>query len=59
MHKYTTIHVSQKWENLRAALALHCAFYNFCRIRGSIKQTPAMASGLASRPWTMAELLAA
>ena len=50
---------SKKMENLRAALALHFAFYNFCRRHTSIKQTPAMASRLASRPWMMAELLTA
>lgn len=49
---------SKKWENLRAALALHFAFYNFCRVHGTIRQTPAMASGIANRIWTMRDLLA-
>jgi IS1 family transposase/transposase-like protein len=49
---------SKKWENLRAALALHFAYYNFCRVHSTIRQTPAMASGIAARPWEMAELLA-
>jgi transposase-like protein/IS1 family transposase len=49
---------SKKWENLRAALALHFAYYNFCRIHSSIRATPAMAAGLAVSRWTLAELLA-
>ena len=49
---------SKKWENLRAALALHFAYYNFCRVHSSIKATPAMAAGLAAGKWTLAQLLA-
>ena len=50
---------SKKWGNLKAALALHFAFYNFCRGHKTLKgATPAMASGLADRPFTLAELLA-
>lgn len=48
---------SKKWENLNAALALHFAYYNFCRVHRSIKATPAMKSGLTDRVWTMRELL--
>jgi hypothetical protein len=36
---------SKKWENLKAAYALHFAHYNFCRIHSSIKCTPAMEAG--------------
>jgi transposase-like protein/IS1 family transposase len=51
---------SKKWENLKAALALFFAYYNFCRKHSSInKQTPAMASGLTDHVWTIQELLAA
>jgi len=49
---------SKKWENLRAALALHFAYYNFCRVHSTIKATPAMAAGLAAARLTLAELLA-
>ncbi len=49
---------SKKWENLKAALALHFAYYNFCRVHSTIKATPAMAAGLAEGRWTLAELLA-
>jgi hypothetical protein len=36
---------SKKLDNLIAALALHFAHYNFCRIHGSLRITPAMAAG--------------
>ncbi len=49
---------SKKWENLCAALALHFAYYNFCRIHSSIRATPAMAAGLTASRWTLADLLA-
>ena len=48
---------SKKWENLRAARALHFAYYNFCRIHASIRCTPAMMAGLTGHPWQVAELL--
>lgn len=49
---------SKKWENLQAALALHFAYYNFCRGHQTLKgATPAMAAEITDRPWTLAELL--
>jgi transposase-like protein/IS1 family transposase len=49
---------SKKWENLKAALGLFFAYYNFCRPHSSIqKQTPAMASGLTDHVWSIQELL--
>ena len=42
----------------RAALALHFAFYNFCRVHGTVKMTPAMAAGLTQRRWALEDLLA-
>jgi IS1 family transposase/transposase-like protein len=50
---------SRKKANLRAALALYFAYYNFVRFHKSIRMTPAMAAGIARKPWSMAELLAA
>ncbi len=50
---------SKKWENLKAALALHFAYYNFCRKHQTIKTTPAVAAGITDRVWTMANLLTA
>ena len=50
---------SKKLENLKAALALHFAWYNFCRIHSSLRTTPAMESGISDRIWELAELIAA
>jgi transposase-like protein/IS1 family transposase len=50
---------SKKWENLRAALALHFAFYNFCRIHSSIRCTPAMEAGITKHVWELKDLLTA
>lgn len=49
---------SKKWENLRAALALHFAYYNFCRIHKTIRCTPAMEAGIANHVWEIQDLLA-
>lgn len=54
---------SKKWENHEAAFALFFAFYNYCRPHMTLteeagrKTTPAMASGLADRVWSVRELL--
>jgi IS1 family transposase len=50
---------SKKWGNLKAALALHFAHYNYCRTHKSIRCTPAMESGLSTHVWSLAELLGA
>ena len=31
---------SKKWENIEKALALHFAYYNFCRVHQSLRVTP-------------------
>jgi len=49
---------SKKWENLKAAIALHFAYYNFCRVHSSLRVTPAMEAGLTDHVWTLEELLA-
>lgn len=49
---------SRKLRNLKAAVALFFAHYNFCRIHGSLRITPAMAAGVSDRVWTLAELIA-
>ena len=36
---------SRKLENLKAALSLHVAWYNFCRVHTTLRVTPAMAAG--------------
>jgi hypothetical protein len=50
---------SRKIENLRAAVNLHFAFYNFCRVHSSLRVTPAMEAGLTDHVWPIAELLGA
>jgi len=49
---------SKKLENLKAAVALHFAYYNFCRIHSSIRVTPAMEAGLTDHVWELEEMLA-
>ncbi|HVF60314.1 MAG TPA: IS1 family transposase [Thermoanaerobaculia bacterium] len=50
---------SRKRENLRAALALHFAAYNFTWMHSTIRMTPAMKAGIARKPWTVRDLLLA
>lgn len=48
---------SKKLENHKAAVGLAVAHYNLCRPHETIGSTPAMAVGLAERPWSIADLL--
>lgn len=49
---------SKKLENLWSALALHYAWYNLGRVHMSLKgATPAMAAGIAERPWTVSDIM--
>lgn len=48
---------SRKVANLRAAVALHFAYYNFCRIHQTLRVTPAMAAGISDRAWIIDDLL--
>ncbi len=48
---------SKRVENLTAALWLYFAHYNFVRIHGTLKMTPAMAAGVTDHLWTTDELL--
>ena len=48
---------SKKLSNLRAAVALHFAYYNFCRIHGTLRTTPAIAAGVTDHLWSMEDLL--
>jgi hypothetical protein len=50
---------SKKLENHRAAVALAYAHYNFCHVVSTLRVTPAMAVGLTSHVWSLAELEAA
>lgn len=48
---------SKKLENLKAAVALHFAHYNFVRVHSSLRVTPAMAAGVADRLWSIGDLI--
>lgn len=50
---------SKKLENWKAALALHFAWYNFVRVHGTLRVTPAMEAKLTDHVWNLRELLAA
>jgi hypothetical protein len=43
---------------LGAAVALHFAYYNFCRVHSSLRVTPAMEAGITDHVWSVAELIA-
>jgi IS1 family transposase len=48
---------SKKLDNLKAAIALHFAWYNFVRVHQTLRTTPAMAANLTDHLWTLEELL--
>jgi IS1 family transposase len=49
---------SKKIENHAHAVALHMMAYNFVRIHGSLRCTPAMAAGVSKRLWDIADIVA-
>ncbi len=48
---------SKKKENLRAALALHFWYYNFARIHGALRVTPAQEAQVSDHIWSFEELM--
>lgn len=48
---------SKKLENHVAALSLHFAHYNFCRVHQTLKTSPAVAAGVADHVWKLDELI--
>jgi hypothetical protein len=52
-----TLGYSKTLENLRHAVALFVAHFDFCRIHSAHGQTPAQAAGVTDHAWTVAELL--
>ncbi len=48
---------SKKFENFKAAVALHYAYYNFVKINSAVRCTPAMAAGVESSVWTVGDLV--
>jgi hypothetical protein len=60
----SNLHYTAKWfscrinariklSHLKAAVALHFAYYNFCRVHSSIRVTPAMEAGLTDHIWEL------
>ncbi len=50
---------SKKLENLKAAVSVFMAWYNFCRVHQTLRVTPAMEAGLTDHVWSIRELLTA
>ncbi|HLY59827.1 MAG TPA: IS1 family transposase [Terriglobia bacterium] len=48
---------SKRIENLTAALWIYFSHYNFVRVHGSLRVTPAMAAGVTDHVWEIEELL--
>lgn len=48
---------SKRLEPHLAAVALHVAYYNLCRVHETIRTTPGVALGIADRVWTLGDLL--
>jgi hypothetical protein len=47
----------KKLENIAAAVALHVAHYNFCRVHGGLEKiTRAMAAGVIGELWAIEDL---
>lgn len=47
----------KKFENLKAAVALHYTHYNSCLIHQTLRVTPAMQAGLSDHVWSLEELV--
>lgn len=49
---------SKKIDNHMHAIALHFMYYNFGRIHKTLRVTPAMEAGIASKVWTLEDIAA-
>lgn len=47
---------SKKLANLRAAVRIHMAHYNYCWVHKTIKTTPAVAAGIIGERWKLLDL---
>jgi IS1 family transposase len=54
-----TLAFSKKRENFVAAVGLHFAYYNFVKRHNTLRCTPAMAAGVSSSTWSVADLVEA
>jgi IS1 family transposase len=48
---------SKKVEMHAHAIALHFAYYNFCKIHQTLRVTPAMEAGLSDHAWSLEEIV--
>ena len=48
---------SKRRKNFEAAVALHYAYYNLCKIHRTLRVTPAMEAGVLDSQWTVADLV--
>jgi IS1 family transposase len=48
---------SKKIENHMAAVSLYFMYYNFARVHQTLRVTPAMEAGVATRVWTVEEIV--
>ena len=48
---------SKKLENLKAAVSVFMAWYNFCRVHQTLRVTPAMEAGIADHVWSIEEIV--
>jgi IS1 family transposase len=49
---------SKKIENHAYAVALHMMYYNFVKIHGKLRCTPAMVAGVTTRLWDVSDIVA-
>ena len=49
---------SKKIENHAYAVALHMMYYNFVKIHGKLRMSPAMAAGIENRLWEVSDIVA-
>lgn len=47
---------SKKLENHEHSIALHFMHYNFCRIHSTLRVTPAMQAGIATKVWELSDI---
>jgi len=50
---------SKRLTHLKAAVSLHFAYYNLCRVHASLRVTPCMEAGIEGHVWSIRELLEA
>lgn len=48
---------SRTLKHLQAAVSLFFAYYNFCRVHGTLRVTPAMEAGLTDHIWSIEEIM--